>query len=140
MIKNQGEGAGTSPSEGDATSSILAHYYTFAQIYFGRRLVLTDSGYKYAGDAIPSPTAYAFDASDAQAELQKQFSKTFTLMLKQLEACWTRGASMQVAVNTMKGMGTQSGGQLGCGVMLIRNGVRPQFTFQADATATASSG
>jgi hypothetical protein len=56
LIVEQGEGSPRKPINPDGE---VAHYYRFAQIVHGRRLVpaATAAGYAYAGDAVP------FDAS-----------------------------------------------------------------------------
>src|SRR5262245_31761854 len=55
-IKIQGEGTTQSPEEADGD---LAHYYRFAQIYHGRKLIKTPDGkYRYEGDPIPFPEVF----------------------------------------------------------------------------------
>ena len=53
LIVKQGEGSGCSPLD---TEEKLAHYYRFAEIYHGRRLVkdpLAALGWSYSGEPIP---------------------------------------------------------------------------------------
>lgn len=50
-IKRQGEGASAlNPDDGDQE---LAHYYKFAEIVAGRRLVVDHDGFKFKGEPIP---------------------------------------------------------------------------------------
>jgi hypothetical protein len=50
IIVDQGEGTSTDPFEkpGDP-----AHYYKFGEIFHGRKIVKTETGFAYAGDPIP---------------------------------------------------------------------------------------
>ena len=50
VIVVEGEGTGTNPFEAPGDP---AHFYTFGEIYNGRKIVKTDTGYAYAGKTIP---------------------------------------------------------------------------------------
>ena len=61
MIVKQGEGTPDDPLEADGQP---AHYYRFAQIYYGRRLIpdrAAAEGYSYAGSPIPFDPAGIWD-------------------------------------------------------------------------------
>ena len=132
LIKGQGEGAsGTSPFEGPPDTTELAHYYAFAQIYFGNQLVQVGNQFQYTGPQIQMPTVFSFQTSTGQPSVQSQFSQTFTSLLTQLEACWTSGASIGTAIGTMFTL-------QGLGQTLIQAGVRPPFLF-VGAAAKASA-
>lgn len=60
-IKQQGKGTSTSPvgDPGDpAGTDNLAHYYKFAEIYHGHKLIPVKAGFKFEGDAIPFPDVF----------------------------------------------------------------------------------
>lgn len=122
-ITDQGEGSDTSPDEGTFDPSELAHYYTFAEVYFGNAVAPVGSGYQYSGAAITMPTVFNFAPQQPNAPDQKAFIGDFTTLLTQLESCWTSGASIETAIGTMFTL-------QGDGVTLIKAGFTPQFTFQ----------
>ncbi|MEU6235239.1 ferritin-like protein [Kitasatospora sp. NPDC047058] len=107
LIKEQGEGTSHSPddpTEGD--DGQLAHYYTFRQIFRGRKLVQIQEdppAFDFAGDPIPFPGAlqmavvprggWAADPSTAPVDpevkrLLDQFNATFSELLRSLECAW----------------------------------------------------
>ncbi|MDQ3742217.1 MAG: ferritin-like protein [Actinomycetota bacterium] len=102
LIVEQGEGTTTSPLGGDG----FAHYYRFAEIANGRRLVPNphpdphdpDSDYSYSGEPLtldpggvlplaenPTPAAYAGTAAE---QWSANFDYTYTAMLKALHAAF----------------------------------------------------
>ena len=99
LVVEEGEGTTQSPldPEGD-----YAHYYRFAEIWHGRRLVPESSiaeGYAYAGallpfaaDAVwdmpPNPKASGYPAGSLSRQLTDQFSFTYTKLLKALHAAF----------------------------------------------------
>lgn len=129
-ITAQGEGTTTSPDEGTFDPNELAHYYTFAEIYYGKAVAQTGATYQYSGAAITMPSVYNFSANP-DASGQSAFIQTFTQLMTALESCWTGSGSIGGAIGTMftlKGDGTS----------LIQSGATPQFVFtQAGATAHA---
>ncbi|MFT3771019.1 MAG: ferritin-like protein [Minicystis sp.] len=121
-ITEQGEGTSVSPDEGTFDPNELAHYYAFAQIYYGLTITSGQGGFQYASPAITMPTVYPF--SPQSGANQAPFISVFSTLLTQLQACWTSGFSIGAAIGTMFGL--QSAGQA-----LIQVGATPSFTFQA---------
>jgi Ferritin-like len=100
VIVEQGEGTSTSPLdvEGD-----FAHYYRFAEIYHGKRLIPNpnpgapnDQKYIYGGDPIPfdpngvlsaikNPTASTYPAGSQARYACDTFNYTYTSLLKTLQ-------------------------------------------------------
>jgi hypothetical protein len=130
-IQQQGEGTSTSPDEGTFDSSELAHYYVFAQIYYGALVEQAGNVFQYSGAAVTMPTVFDF-AQQPNAD-QTTFINTFTKLMTQLEACWTTGANIQeLFFSTMSDLQT-------AGTNLIQQAnATPQFTFQA-ASVTAGA-
>lgn len=128
-ITDQGEGSSSSPDEGAILSRELAHYYTFAQIYYGKEVAKSGGTFQYSGAPISMPTVFNFSAQTSNLSDQQPFIHAFTELLTQLEASWTTGASIETAINTMFTM--QS-----AGVSLIHAGFTPQFSFQSAAVST----
>lgn len=101
LIKEQGEGTSTSPLDPEHE---LAHYYRFAEIYHGRRLVAVpnpppgtpdDQKYRYDGDPIPfdpekvlpvidDPKESKYPRSTQAHYLNDNFNYTYTSLLKAL--------------------------------------------------------
>jgi hypothetical protein len=122
-ITDQGEGSGSSPDQGTFDPNDLAHYYIFAQIYYGNLVAAVGSGFQYSGTKITMPTAFNFAPQPPNAPDQNTFISDFTTLLTQLEMCWTSGFSIETAIGTMFSLKTD-------GVTLIKAGFTPQFTFQ----------
>jgi hypothetical protein len=123
-ITEQGEGTTTSPDEGTFDPDELAHYYTFAQIYYGKTVAPVAGGFQYAGTEVTMPTAYNFAPQPPDSPDQKTFIDAFTTLLTQLEACWVSGFSIDTAIDEMFALQD-------AGITLIQAGAAPQFTFQA---------
>ena len=106
-IKQQGEGTSASPvgDPGDpAGTDNLAHYYKFAEIYHGHKLIPVGTGFKYEGDAIPfadvfpmapvPPGGYPVESKD--------FDTAYASVLNQLQAAWaTSGGTLDPAIGAM---------------------------------------
>jgi hypothetical protein len=104
-IKVQGEGTAQSPEEADDD---LAHYYRFAQIHRGRRLIkMPDGKYRYEGDIIPFPEVYPMAEVPPEGYPESlEFDKNYTAMLGDLQAAWTgTPAKLGPAVSKMWAMG-----------------------------------
>lgn len=129
-ITDQGEGSSTSPDEGTFDPSELAHYYTFAEVYYGKAVAQVGSSFQYSGAAITMPAAYSFTPQPPDAPGQETFISTFTTLMTQMEQCWTSGFSIDKAIGTTM-FKLQSEG-----VNLIQAGVAPQFTFKAATVPT----
>jgi len=121
-ITDQGEGTSTSPDEGTFDPNNLAHYYTFAEIYYGKTVAQVGNGFQYSGSAVTTPTVYNFSPQPPGAPDQQTFIKDFGRLMTQLEECWTSGFSIETAINTMFSLQTD-------GTNLIQAGFTPQFTF-----------
>jgi hypothetical protein len=124
-ITDQGEGTTTSPDEGNFDPNQLAHYYTFAEVYYGAMVAQVGSGYQYSGTPVTMPTAFNFVPQPPNAPDQAQFIKDFTNLLNLLEACWTSGGNIGDAVGvmfTLQGDGTAL-------IQQIPSGFTPQFTY-----------
>ena len=120
-ITDQGEGTSTSPDRGVFDPNTLAHYYTFAQIYYGKTVAQVGSGFQYSGPAITMPTVHDFVPQPPGAPGQQPFIHQFVTLMTQLEQCWTTGLSINAARGTMFGL-------QGAGTDLIQAGFTPQFT------------
>ena len=89
-VRHQGEGFGPRrPEDGDGEP---AHYYRFAQIVGGRRLVVTDGGFDYSGDVIPfdadgvwpmvdDPDTALLDRHSQAGRLSAQFRDDYRALL-----------------------------------------------------------
>ena len=96
-IKRQGEGTSSlDPDDGDRE---LAHYYKFAEIVHGRRLVRHGREYSYTGDVVPfdedgvfpmadDPNVGRLPAGSRAAILQQQFAETYQALLHGLHRTW----------------------------------------------------
>jgi hypothetical protein len=123
-ITDQGEGTSVSPDEGTFDPDELAHYYTFAEVYYGAMVKQVGSGFEYAGDPVSMPTVFNFAPQPPNASDQQNFISAFTTLLTQLESCWTAGFSIDTAVGTMFTLKS-------AGVTLIQAGATPQFSFES---------
>lgn len=104
-IKHQGEGTSQSPEQGTLDPE-LAHYYTFAQIYHGRRLMQgRDGRWSYSGAAIPFPRVFPVVEVPPEGYPQSRtFDLAFTALLGHLQAAWERGdqRELDAAIQNMK--------------------------------------
>ena len=121
-ITDQGEGTGTSPDRGAFDPGILAHYYTFAEIYYGKTVAQVGNGFQYSGLAITMPAVHSFAPQSPGAPDQQAFIQLFRTLMTQLEQCWTGGSSIGTARGTMFRLQQ-------AGTDLIQAGFTPQFTF-----------
>jgi hypothetical protein len=120
VITDQGEGAGASPDRGPVDPGTRAHYYTFAEIYYGKKIAPVGNGFQYSGLDIKMPTVHNF-APQPGAPRQQAFIQLFGTLMTQLEDCWTRGFSIEDAKVTMDDLQP-------AGTDLIKTGITPQFT------------
>ncbi|MBX7223052.1 MAG: ferritin-like protein [Blastocatellia bacterium] len=105
-IKEQGEGTWHSP-EAEDFGGEFAHYYKFAQIFHGRKLVKQNGVWKYEGDPLPFPEVYPMgqvpaggwpEPSPAVETLLTQFNQTFASLINHLQEAWATGS--EAALNT----------------------------------------
>lgn len=92
-IKRQGEGAGPRhPGDGDGE---LSHYYKYAEIVYGHRLVKKEQGFAYDGEEIPfdpngvwpmmdDPNLAVYPKGSRARVLQEQFARTYQALLNGL--------------------------------------------------------
>jgi hypothetical protein len=128
LITEQGEGTSASPDEGTFDASELAHYYVFAQIYYGAMVAQVGSGFQYSGAPVTMPTVFPF--SQQTNGDQTTFINTFTKLMTQLEACWTSGFDItQLFFGLMSDLQT-------AGTTLVQAGATPQFILQTASVPT----
>lgn len=112
QIQKQGEGAAKFPFA-DPAGTKLAHFYTFGQIYFGKKYVFDaakQSG-DWTGDCVDVPQAYPMTpvplGGYAVAPTEVTNCDTiFTQMLRQLDYAWAGGdyLALKAAVDLMRAL------------------------------------
>lgn len=117
LIKHQGEGTEQSPE--DTGPDDLAHYYRFAEIYHGRKLVRDpESGnWDYVGHVVPFPSVYPMapvrpggyrreDVTDDVWSQLQEFDGVFSTMLNDLQAAWENGdrSRLNASIGSMFGL------------------------------------
>ena len=117
-IKEQGEGSSGSPVDFDPSD--FSHYYRFAEIAKGRKIVLVPGETKkwmYGPDPLPFPDVWpavklpkgGYDrdrVTGAVEHLLTAFDEQYTAMVNELQATWTNGdqAALWRAIEAMFGM------------------------------------
>lgn len=149
-IIDQGEGTLASPLEVVGTD--VAHYYRFAEIVHGRRLIRNpaagpetppDQRYLYAGDPVPvhpaavrdsplNPTTGAYPAGSPARHACKAFNYTYTSLLRTLHATFngTPGA-FKPAIGLMSSLQQQATDMM-AGQAADGTCVGPTFEWQSD--------
>lgn len=142
LIVEEGEGTSTSPLDQEGE---MAHYYKFAEIWHGRRLVPTPEppGYAYAGDPIPfdptgvwptvsDPHAGDYPVGSAARWANDTFNYTYTALLKSLHATFN-GHSDQfgTAIGVMESLKQQA---ISLFAMQIGGGQTAGPTFEYNPT------
>ena len=120
LIKVQGEGTRQSPYEAKTSGGEFAHYYSFAEVYYGKTLVEVNGRWEYAGDPITFPTVVQMGPipeggwpnppAAVQAVLDAS-NAAWKLLLDQLNEAWKTGSSdylNNTAVGTMYTLKTAS--------------------------------
>jgi len=113
-IKEQGEGTSQSPLATDFGGE-LAHYYRFAEIFNGKKLIQVGGKWNYSGDPIPFPDVYPMtpvpaggypNPSSQTKQALQAFNQKFATVLNNLESAWTNGNQndLSKAVGTMLGL------------------------------------
>ena len=99
-IAEEGEGRKDSPKndlldpeviDEMIASKDLAHYYRFAEILYGKRLVKNQDGtYSYTGDPVPFPDCYpvARIGPNGYGEITRPFNELYTNMLNTMHEAW----------------------------------------------------
>lgn len=104
-IKHQGEGTSQSPDQGTLDPE-LAHYYMFAQIHRGRRLVQDKAGrWSFSGAAIAMPEVWPMaEVPPAGYPQSHDFNLAFSELLHNLQAAWGTGeqSRFEAAIGSMK--------------------------------------
>ncbi len=100
-IAEQGEGRRDSPKDNlldpkeldkMIASKDLAHYYRFAEILYGKRLVKNRDGtYSYTGDPVPFPECFpvARIGPDGYGEITRPFNDIYSSMLNTMDEAWS---------------------------------------------------
>jgi hypothetical protein len=113
QIQKQGEGAAKFPFA-DPAGKKLAHFYSFGQIYFGKKYVFdpaTQTG-DWNGDKVDVPPAYAMTpvplgGYPAGAPMEVRNCDTiFNQMLRQLDQAWAGGGdlALKAAIDSMRAL------------------------------------
>ncbi|WP_037642552.1 ferritin-like domain-containing protein [Streptomyces bicolor] len=114
IIREQGEGTGSSPAE-SFEDDHPAHYYAFGEIYHGRELRETDDGWRYVGPPVPFPDVRPMAPVPAGGwpnppahvrGLLFRFDANYSTVLDALDAAWSGGGerTMKAAVHAMRGL------------------------------------
>lgn len=142
LIVEEGEGTSTSPLDQEDE---LAHYYKFAEIWNGRRLIATPEppGYAYAGDPIPfdptgvwpavsDPHMGTYPAGSAARYASDTFNYTYTTLLRSLHATFNgKRDQFGAAVGVMESLKTQA---IALFAMDIGGGMTAGPTFEYQPT------
>jgi hypothetical protein len=111
QIKEQGEGTSESPLAEDFGGE-MAHYYKYAEIFQGRRLIQVKGAWQYAGDPIPFPDVYPMapipaggyqDPPDEVVAGLRAFNDQFAAVLINMDSAWATGSmsDLQRSVGAM---------------------------------------
>jgi len=115
IVVEQGEGTISSPEDGDGEGE-LAHYYRFAEIKHGRRLVpdpTAPEGYSYTGDPvvftpagvhpmITDPSMDFYPPGTRAGHLAEQFNRNYRHLLVALQETFTgRPSALNAAMGVM---------------------------------------
>jgi hypothetical protein len=105
-IKDQGEGTSRSPDAPEYGGE-LAHYYRFGEIYHGRHLLPTPSGWQWGGDPVEFPACYPVarvpPGGYPDVPASQAFDESFSELVGQLENAWGTGGQSELdqAVGSM---------------------------------------
>jgi hypothetical protein len=148
-IVEQGEGTKESPLEA-AKGKQVAHYYRFAEIYNGRRLIPNpaagpetppDQRYLYGGDPIPidasaiypvpkDPKAETYPAGSGARHACDTFNYAYTSLLKSLHATFNgQPDELDTAIGLMMSL-KQLAGDMMSGSNPAGTNVGPSFEYQ----------
>ncbi|MHB0772302.1 ferritin-like domain-containing protein [Bradyrhizobium sp. 1.29L] len=119
-IKSEGEGLQDSPEQPTSHDTVLAHYYAFKEIHEQKRLIVKNGKWVFGGDPIAMPEVWDFSTTACSATHGRKFITTFSALLSDLEACWTRGAQFDLTGMFRLRI---------AGLELIRAGLRPPFCW-----------
>lgn len=102
IIVTEGEGTHVDPFE---TPGVPAHYYRFGEIYYGKTLIQTPTGYAYGGVAVPfdangvypmvdNPTPSMYPPGSYVAMLSKTFTSGYSSLLNALHHAFNGSPQM----------------------------------------------
>jgi len=102
IIVIEGEGTYTDPFE---TPGVPAHYYRFGEIYYGKTLIQTPTGYAYQGVPVPfdetgvypmvdNPTESMYPTGSYVAMLSKTFTSGYSSLLNALHQTFNGSPQM----------------------------------------------
>lgn len=95
-IKEQGEGSSTSPigdADADPSTDDLAHYYQFAEIFYGRRLMANNGLFEFTGDPIVFPDVHPMAEVPAAGYPESaDFDTDYKAVLDNLQQAWETGS------------------------------------------------
>lgn len=102
IIVIEGEGTHTDPFE---TPGVPAHYYRFGEIYYGKTLIQTPTGYAYGGVPVPfdedgvypmvdNPTQSMYSPGSYVAMLSKTFTSGYSSLLNALHQAFNGSPQM----------------------------------------------
>ncbi|MFJ9100761.1 ferritin-like protein [Streptomyces sp. NPDC102405] len=114
IIREQGEGTSSSPADSFADDH-PAHYYAFGEIYHGRQLQQTDTGWTFTGAPVPFPDARPMAQVPAGGwpspptpvqQVLDRFDTIYTTLLDSLDAAWGDGGprSLNAAIHAMRAL------------------------------------
>jgi hypothetical protein len=110
VIVIEGEGTSTDPFE---LAGEPAHYYRFGEVYYGKRLIKTCTGYAYGGEPIPfdesgvypmvdNPTEEMYPPGSHVAMLSHAFTEGYSSLLNALHDSFNgHPASIDAAIGLM---------------------------------------
>ncbi len=147
-IVGQGEGTHTEPLE--VAGADFAHYYRFAEVFNGRRLIPNPGAgpdtppaerYLYGGDPIPfdpagvfavptNPSAESYPAGSAAHKANRTFNYTYTNLLKALHASLNGAPGrLDAGIALMMGLQQQAKDMM-AGVTTGGEATGPSFQYQ----------
>jgi hypothetical protein len=108
-IKEQGEGTSQNPFPGEDLED-RAHYYRFAELYYGKKLVKKNGGWSYDGMEIPLPPAFPMAEVPEAGYGTKTtaFNRAYTNVVQLLQSAWESESGQKAlndAVLAMPGLG-----------------------------------
>lgn len=109
-IKEQGEGTSQNPFPGTDPQD-RAHYYRFAEIYYGRELIKKNGHWVYQGHAVPLPEAYpmAEVPGCGYGDKTLRFNRAFTAVINLLQSAWETEAGQDALDNAVRDMPSLGG-------------------------------
>lgn len=126
VVVEQGEGTSTSPED---LSDAYAHYYRFAEIFHGKRLIKNPNAgpdtppyqrYIYAGDSVPldpsgiqplvtDPAVAGYPAGSQAFILNNAFNATYTALLRSMQSVFTGNPrQLNTAIGIMESLKEQA--------------------------------